>query len=112
MLTQLYTTEEDPALCSVIWGKNFTSTSVVSENERNAITAASTAQNAAIGSNSDGNTAIGNDNSGGVIGEGGGYRSEVNAAVAAGAIGVIGDNLRDDLYIRNEVSDLTEKHLF
>ncbi|TMW52154.1 hypothetical protein DOY81_002789 [Sarcophaga bullata] len=106
MLTQLYTTEEDPALCSIIWGTNFSATPVVSENEsNNAITAASTAaQNAAIASNSNDSNDIGivNGGSGGVIGEGGGYRSEVNAAVAAGAIGVIGDNLRDDLYIRNE----------
>ncbi|KAI8126825.1 hypothetical protein FF38_03110 [Lucilia cuprina] len=110
MLTQLYTTEEDPALCSIIWGTNFSATPGVNENDSSsAITAASTSHNAAAAAAAVGgiNDSVGGAggvgvSSGGVIGEGGGYRSDVNAAVAAGAVGVIGDNLRDDLYITNE----------
>lgn len=120
MLTQLYTTEEDPALCSIIWGTNFSATQSVvgNENDSNAITAASTSHNAAaaaaaaaIGGINEGVSGGGGvGNTGGVIGEGGGYRSDVNAAVAAGAVGVIGDNLRDDLYITNEVSVMAEMY--
>lgn len=112
MLTTLYTTEEDPALCSIIWGTNFSVTPVQSENDSNAITSASTSHNAVGGINEGGGGGGvgGGGGNGGVIGEGGGYRSEVNAAIAAGAVAVIGDNLRDDLYISNEVSVIAEMY--
>lgn len=115
MLTQLYTIEENPALCSIIWGGNFSATPIVNENDSSAITAASTSQNVAalsgingVESGGGGVSAAGGSGAGsgtgGIIVADGGYRNDVNAAVAAGAVGVIGDNLRDDLYITNEVS--------
>uniref|UniRef100_A0A1A9X5I9 G-protein coupled receptors family 1 profile domain-containing protein n=1 Tax=Glossina brevipalpis TaxID=37001 RepID=A0A1A9X5I9_9MUSC len=84
MLTRLYTTEEDPALCSIIWGTNFTATPAADENDSNVggITAASTSLNGA---------------SAGYISSG---RNSAAAAIVASV--TVGDNLRDDFYISNE----------
>lgn len=107
MLTQLYTTEEDPALCSIIWGGNFTVTPVVHENDSQAITAASTSHN--IISSGASETFVDNRVSAAAAATAAG--SFINGATAVGNIVTnnagsisVGDNLRDDLYITNEVS--------
>ncbi|KAL9880021.1 putative G-protein coupled receptor B0563.6 isoform 2-T2 [Glossina fuscipes fuscipes] len=84
MLTRLYTTEEDPALCSIIWGTNFTATPAADENDSNVggITAASISLNGA---------------SAGYVSSG---RNSAASAVVASV--TVGDNLRDDFYISNE----------
>lgn len=86
MLTRLYTTEEDPALCSIIWGTNFTATPAADENDSNVggITAASISLNGA---------------SAGYVSSG---RNSAASAIVASV--TVGDNLRDDFYISNEVS--------
>lgn len=105
MLTQLYTTEEDPALCSIIWGSNFTITPVIQDNDSQAITAASTSHHViAVASDASGSGDNGGLNV--IAGGGAGGAAAVGSVVtnnAAGSLGV-GDNLRDDLYITNEVS--------
>lgn len=104
MITRLYNTEEDPALCSLIWGRNLSASNANEQIDEDGET---TIVGSVAGATPTLYSAHNSFGAGGALGVGGSSSGSAESDIVIGSAAVNaagGSSLRDDFFIANEVS--------